>query len=192
MQTPSERSTCRPAAGPNWVRFARFTPRPSHAPDESSRFPYTPVHPNLASFCTISSITRLRRGEIGFVLHNSALRRLGVPVRHLPPAGRNWVRFARFTPRPRHGGRGDGLCPYTPVHLSLASFCIISSVTRLRRAEIGFVLHNSALRRLGVPARHLSIRNHVIPDPDPGPQSARCHCEGQRDAAISGPPAPLA
>jgi hypothetical protein len=36
--------------------------------------PYTPVNPRLASFRTISSVSRLRRGEIGFVLH------------HCPPA----------------------------------------------------------------------------------------------------------
>jgi hypothetical protein len=54
---------------PNWVRFARFTPQPSDAKNDGSHCPNTPIRPSLALFCTISSVIRLRRGEIGFVLH---------------------------------------------------------------------------------------------------------------------------
>jgi hypothetical protein len=50
-----------PPAGRNWVRFARFTPRPRHAPDNDALCPHTPVSPSLASFCT----NRHHRGTEG-------------------------------------------------------------------------------------------------------------------------------
>jgi hypothetical protein len=53
----------------NWVRFARFIPGPTNAANDSRHCPHTPVPPSLASFCTVYSVSRVRRGEIGFVLH---------------------------------------------------------------------------------------------------------------------------
>jgi hypothetical protein len=41
-----------PPAGPNWVRFARFTPGPSHALHDNYPCPYIPSCPGLASFRT--------------------------------------------------------------------------------------------------------------------------------------------
>jgi hypothetical protein len=82
-----------------------------------------------------------------------ALRRSGVPARHLPAVGRNWVRFAHL---PSGRAQLGSLCTFhshaTPhtttafAHIPrapqvLASFGTISSVSRLRRGEIGFVLH---------------------------------------------------
>jgi hypothetical protein len=61
-----------PSPARNWLRFARFTPQPSHAPHVNHLCPHTPVPPSLASFCTISCVSRL--------------------------PGRNWVRFARLPP----------------------------------------------------------------------------------------------
>jgi hypothetical protein len=71
--------------GPDWVRFARFTPRLSHAPHDNRLFPFAPVPLSLASFRTISSVSPLRPGEIGFVSHDSTP---------------NWVRSARTPSRP--------------------------------------------------------------------------------------------
>jgi hypothetical protein len=61
--------------------FCTFHSRPSHAPREDNHYPYTPVHPSLASFCAVSSFSScggaklgsfrtftLRPGQIGFVL----------------------------------------------------------------------------------------------------------------------------
>jgi hypothetical protein len=87
------------AAGQNWVRFSRFTPRPSRAPYDNCPCPRTPVHPSLALFCTFCLRASLapdddspcprtpvhpslalfcaftaRPGQIGFVSHVSARR----------------------------------------------------------------------------------------------------------------------
>jgi hypothetical protein len=91
--------------------------------------------------------------RFGFVLHNS--------LRHPPPAGRNWVRFARllrvpaalvppgsagnwvrfarFAPPAEPGSHGNCLYPYTSVPPSLALFCAFT----VRPIQIGFVLHIS-------------------------------------------------
>jgi hypothetical protein len=66
------------------------------APHDDGLCPHTPVCPSLASFCTIPSVRRPRRGEIGFVLHarpvcSDAVRRF----------------FAACTSRPRSGGTQD-------------------------------------------------------------------------------------
>jgi hypothetical protein len=139
------------AGGRNWVRFARFTPRPSHAPREDCLYPHTPVPPSLALFCTISSGTGPRPVQIGFVSYVS-LR------------------------GPGHGPH-DILYPYTPVHLSLALFCAFTA----QPGQIGFVSHI-------LPPALAHTRSPLIRNP----QFATCHCEERSDAAISGPPAPLA
>jgi hypothetical protein len=92
----------RSCSGGNWLCFAP-SPPPGHAVP-----PDIPSCPSLALFCTIRPPHTLGLPGIGFVLHASAPRRLGVPARHLPPlagigfvlhiyppAGRNWVRFAQ-------------------------------------------------------------------------------------------------
>jgi hypothetical protein len=67
----------------NWVRFARFTPRPSHGPHEDCLCPHTPSPLSLASFCAFT-------------------------FRDSPAAGRNWVRFAQFPPAYPCGETGNG------------------------------------------------------------------------------------
>jgi hypothetical protein len=85
----------------NWLRFARFTRRRSHAPHDGCLCPHTPVPPSLASFRTNFSVRRLRRREIGFVLHDlpwdaNRLPEIGFVLHIYPPAGPNWVRFAHL------------------------------------------------------------------------------------------------
>jgi hypothetical protein len=104
---------------------------------------------------------RPRPGQIGFVLRNPSVNR--------PRPGVNWVCFARFTPGPSHAPHDNCLCPYTPVHPSLASFCTFSLRHPPPAREIGFVSHDSSAQIGFVlhgrhPGWRLSIR-------DPQPQA---------------------
>jgi hypothetical protein len=128
--------------------FCTFTHQPSHAQHDDSLCLDAPGNPSLASFCTIPCVSRLRRGEIGFVSHvshpsgathtattlpmyPSPQRQIGFVLRISPPVptpGRVKLgSFCTFHVHAEHPTR-QLLCPYTPVHLSLASFCISSSV----------------------------------------------------------------
>jgi hypothetical protein len=77
----------------NWVRFARFTPRPSH----TRQLPL-PTYPSPTKF--------------GFVLHNL--------LRPPSPARRNWVRFAQ---PPSAGTRGRRVEGRGRTARKLGSFC---------------------------------------------------------------------
>jgi hypothetical protein len=131
---------------PNWVRFARFTPRPSHGPGDTL-CPHTPVHPSLALFCTIPSVNRLRRGEIGFVWHDwppasarppslnpkSAIRNRGAPS---PQIGFVWRKLSPRRHR-EHGGE-TGSSPAGRWGLSLGSRCLCGElIISCRRARSG-------------------------------------------------------
>jgi hypothetical protein len=54
-----------------------------------------------------------------------------------PRSAKNWVRFARFTPRTSQATQAECLCPHTPIPLSLASFCTIPSVRPHGGARFG-------------------------------------------------------
>jgi hypothetical protein len=114
--------------------------------------------------------------------HSPADQDATVAIAHIPQSTQVWLCFAPFVPgtRPRrelgllcaftlrpdqiwfvshvslrgpgHGPR-DSLCPYAPVHPSLALFCAFRGRRPPAAGEIGFVSHSSALRRLGVHAR---------------------------------------
>jgi hypothetical protein len=95
----------------------------------------------------------------------------------------NWVRFAHFasgarprraklgsfcasTLRPGHATHDDGLCPYSPVPPSLASFCTIGprpgAPCHPAPPGIGFVLHDSALRG-ACPRPDRGLPRHGVP-----------------------------
>jgi hypothetical protein len=99
-----------------WLRFAQFPPSTASGRAKLGSFrtfdsaagprptrqllsPHTPVHPSLASFCTISSVRRPGRAKLGSfrTFHSQA------------------------TPRTTAGA-----APHTPAAPSLASFCMIS------------------------------------------------------------------
>jgi hypothetical protein len=106
----------------------------------------------LGSFRTIPAATRPQRAKLGSFC--------AFTLRRLRPTGRNWVRFARFTPRPGRAQHGNWLCPHTPVPLSLASFCTISSVSRLAWGRIGFVSHERLCVLFPPDIFQSAIRNH--------------------------------
>jgi hypothetical protein len=115
-QRPCGPRSVRPTG--NWVRFARLP--------ASLRPSVRLAHRELGSFCTFHSPAEPRPTrqsllpthpnppKFGFVSHNF--------LRHPPPAGPNWVRFARFTPRAGSRPTRPQPYPYTPGHLSLALF----------------------------------------------------------------------
>jgi hypothetical protein len=131
----------------NWVRFARFAPRPGHAPHGNRLCPHTPVTPSLASFCTISVGKCEVRGlkseggmagpsDLALETSNSKLdtSKLGS--------------FRTFDSR-RHHAPHAGLCPNVPFPPSLALFCAFTARpeqnwVRFARFDprIGFVLHD--------------------------------------------------
>jgi hypothetical protein len=149
-----------PLAGQDWlpaelhqlswrtVRFAPFTPRPSHAPHDNCPCPYTPVIPSLALFCTF----RLRHRPAAGIFQSAILGpgpKLGSfctfhsPGRstarttifaHIPQSLQVWLRFAQFTSSSACGG-----------------------------GEIGFVLR--ILPPATAPGRRLSTRNPGSSDP---------------------------
>jgi hypothetical protein len=132
----------------NWVRFAHFTPRPGHAPHGNRLCPHTPVAPSLASFCTIASRQPPPAGPNWVRFARLASSWVGRPRPASSVAGRDWVRFAHFTPRP-HRAPHACLCPNVPVPPRLALFCAFTlrpgrNWVRFARFDprIGFVLHN--------------------------------------------------
>jgi hypothetical protein len=76
----------RPWAGANWVRFARFTLAAARAGAKLGSFCTIALRPGIAARQPAPVFGRA--GQIGFV------------SRICHPLGANWVRFARFTPRP--------------------------------------------------------------------------------------------
>jgi hypothetical protein len=153
-------------AARNWLCFARTPLLVVPGRHLSIRNPQSPIRDHgppaqeLALFCrgclvgqfTISSSPPgtyhfLPSAGIGFVLRTcscSPARELGSFGAITPSFPRaNWVRFARFTPQPRHAPYDDGLCPRTPVSPSLASFCTIGPAEARGKivpgGQIGFV-----------------------------------------------------
>jgi hypothetical protein len=131
-----------PAAGPNWVRFARFTPRPGRSPHGDSLCPYplvppkfgfvlhdflcqhTPAGARLGSFCTIWPV---RSDPVG----------RSPPPTPCPP-GRNWVCFSEAT--------GQQYVHNIITEPGLSSFCHFANWVRFahlpsgarpRRAKLG-------------------------------------------------------
>jgi hypothetical protein len=86
-----------PSARAKLGSFCAFCLRPSHRPSDNGLFPHTPVHPSLASFCTIPFVSRSGGAELGsfcaFALQSG---QIGFVLRIHPAAGPNWVRFAHF------------------------------------------------------------------------------------------------
>jgi hypothetical protein len=124
----------------------------------------------LGSFCTFRSPAGPRptrqpplptypsHPKFGFVLHNASRQPppagpnwvrfarlasswVGRPRPTSSAAGRDWVRFARFTPRLSYGPH-DGLCLNTPVPPQV---WLCSAHLPSGRGEIGFVSHGSIL-----------------------------------------------
>jgi hypothetical protein len=161
-------------AGPNWVRFTRFTPWPSHAPRDNSLCPYTPVRSNLASFCTISSAGRLRRGEIGFVSHNrSPAGHRGPPARaHFRARGPDWVRFVRKALRRPEatGTRGRGTARPPPGELGLFDASDKSRQVGLRPAFLGG--YQRSIRLTPTFVVGVLFCTFVPRHPSPGPRPA--------------------
>jgi hypothetical protein len=204
-----------PPAGPNWVRFARFISRPSRAPHENRLSPHTPAPPSLASFRTIPSINRLRRGEIGFVSHASVFRRAwprpdrgsGVPARRLPLAAE--IGFVlHICPRRDQIGflSNDFLRRPPPAGDELGSFCTFHSPADPRPPrqpplsiypslpKFGFVLHNFVRQPPAAVGNWVRFAHSAfgvrLRPASSNPQS----CHGERSAATSvrdlGPLAP--
>jgi hypothetical protein len=150
----------------------------------ASPAPLAPPHAaspgKLGSFCTFRSPAEPRP-------HTATV------FAYISQSTQVWLRFAQFPP------------PSVCIGTKLGSFCTFHSPaeprprrrplpTCLSPPKFWFVLHDSALRRSGVPAGHLSIRNpqSCHPGPRPGTPIRNMSLRGATRRGNLGPPASLA